>query len=232
MARLTIGFDADDTLWHNEGAFKDIEARFAALAERWVSPADANAALMSHDRQRVATYGFGVKAKALSMISAAIDISAGTVSTAEVATILNWADELLHADTDLIEGALDTIDAVAEHHDVMVITKGDLHHQMRRIEATRIAAHVCDVEVVAAKDASTYARVLRRHQVEPARFVMVGNSIPSDIAPVLDIGGRVVHVPYAVTWDLEIAPDPEPSPRWCRIDDIRELPETLKELVT
>lgn len=224
----TIGFDADDTLWHNEDSFADVEGRFRDLLAPWSDPDVADAALVDTARRRMEHYGYGAKSFALSMIETAVELSGGEIPATKLTEILDWAHDLLKDHTEMIDGALDVVRSVAQSHDVMVITKGDLHHQLRRIATSGVAALVRDVEVLHDKRPDTYQRLLQRHQVESSRFVMVGNSIASDIAPVLALGARAVHIPYAVTWDLEIAADPPPSDRWTRLENIAELPEALE----
>ena len=229
LTGLTIAFDADDTLWHNEHAFAQAEGRFNDLVAPWATAQEAQAALVAHERTRVTTYGYGVKSFALSMIATAMELSGNQISAAELRTIIDTADELLAMPTVPIDGAIETLAQVSGAFPTMIITKGDLHHQMRRIDAAGVAEHCFDVEVVADKDVDTYRRILARHRIDPERFVMIGNSIVSDVAPLLELGARAIHIPYAVTWALETtAIEPEPSDRWFRVDSIRTVPELLE----
>lgn len=231
MSELTIAFDADDTLWHNEHAFAETEARFVDLVAPWADETTAYAALVACERHRVEFYGFGVKSFALSMIDTACELSDNQMPTASLRTIVGWADALLQMPTVMIDGAAETLARVSAVHRVMIITKGDLHHQMRRIDETRVADSCFDVEVVAEKDVATYDRVLTRHAIDRSRFVMVGNSMVSDVVPLLALGCRAVHIPYEVTFALEVAEaDPPPSDLWYRLDTIRELPPLLEKL--
>lgn len=226
---LTVAFDADDTLWHNEHAFAAAEEAFNDLVSAWADPEHAQSVLVDVERQNVERYGYGVKSFALSMIAAACKISDDTISAAHLRTIVDMADELLDMATELIDDAASVVEAVAAKYRTMIITKGDLHHQLRRLATTDVQQHCFDIEVVAEKDAATYARILRRHRIEPDRFVMIGNSIPSDVAPVLELGGFAIHIPYDVTWALEVAAvEPEPSPRWAKAPSIAEVPQLLE----
>ena len=228
---LTIAFDADDTLWHNEHAFADAEHRFNDLVARWADPAEAQQVLVDFERKHVGLYGYGVKSFALSMIAAACEISNNEIEAEVLRSIVDTADELLAMPTVMIDGAADAIAEVSAKHATMIITKGDLHHQLRRIAEVDIAQYCFDVEVVADKDAATYRRILARHRIEPADLIMIGNSIVSDVAPLLEIGARAVHIPYEVTWALETATEePEPSDRWFRLDTIADLPALIESL--
>lgn len=228
---LTVAFDADDTLWHNEHAFAAIEHRFAEIMAPWADAETAQAALVRRERARVTTYGYGVKSFALSMIATACELSNDQVPAALLRSLVDTADELLAMPTVLIDGALEALIEVSRAHSTMIITKGDLHHQLRRISQTDIARYCFDVEVVADKDVATYHRILHRHRIEPPGFVMVGNSIVSDVAPLLELGARAVHVPYEVTWALETATcDPPESDRWFRLESIADLPTLIESL--
>ena len=229
--QLTVAFDADDTLWHNEKAFAEAEHYFDEIVAEWADPEEAQRVLVDFERKHVALYGYGVKSFVLSMIGAACDISKNQVSAETIRSLVNLADELLAMPTVLIDGAVEALAAVAASHPTMIITKGDLHHQLRRIHAAGIDHHCFDVEVVADKDEATYRRILARHRIAPEELIMVGNSIVSDVAPLLAIGARAVHIPYEVTWALETATeDPPPSDRWFRLDTIKELPALIEEL--
>ncbi|MEM7092460.1 MAG: HAD family hydrolase [Actinomycetota bacterium] len=225
---LTVAFDADDTLWHNEGAFAETEQMFNDLMAPWADAETAERALISQERRRVTTYGYGVKSFALSMISTAIELSDHQVDAATIEHIVAAADRLLTLPTVPIDGAVETLATVSERFATLIITKGDLHHQLRRIDEARVARYCFDVEVVAEKDPGTYQRILDRHGIDPTQFVMIGNSVVSDIAPVLDIGGYAIHIPYETTWALETATeDLAASERWERLDSIVEVPDVL-----
>jgi putative hydrolase of the HAD superfamily len=228
-SRLTIAFDADDTLWHNENAFADAELQFNEIVAPWADPETAQTVLIEFERSHVGIYGYGVKSFALSMIAAACELSNNEIPAAALRNIVDTADELLSMPTVLIDGAADSIASVSGQYPTMIITKGDLHHQLRRINEADLAQYCFDVEVVADKDVATYTRILKRHRIDPAHFVMIGNSIVSDVAPLLEIGARAVHIPYEVTWALETATeDPEPSERWFRLESIAELPTLIE----
>jgi len=228
---LVVAFDADDTLWHNEGAFAEIERLFNELVEPWADAETAQHALLARERARIGTYGYGVKSFALSMIGAACDLSNDEIPASTLRRFVDIADELLAMPTDMIDGAHDVIEHVSDRFPTMIITKGDLHHQLRRIADADVARFCFDIEVVAEKDPATYRRMLSRHRIEPPEFVMVGNSLVSDVAPVVEVGSRAIHIPYETTWALETADSDPPFPeRWTRVDSIREVPGVLETL--
>jgi len=227
---LTVAFDADDTLWHNENAFADVEQLFNDLVEPWVDATTAASRLVATERRQLATHGYGVKSFALSMIRTACELSDDEIPAATLRKFLDAADHLLTMPTVMLDGAAQVLAAVASTYPTMIITKGDLHHQLRRIAEVDIAEHCFDIEVVAEKDPATYRHILARHRIDTATFVMVGNSVVSDVAPVLEIGAMAVHIPYETTWALETGVDPEPGPRWFRRNSIRDVPALLDTL--
>jgi len=231
VTQLTVAFDADDTLWHNENAFAAAEDRFNDIVAPWADAEEAQRVLVDFERRHVDIYGYGVNSFCLSQIAAACELSNNEIPAAALRTIVDTADELLSMPTILIDGADQAVKAVSEKWPTMIITKGDLHHQLRRIAEVDLGRYCFDVEVVADKDAATYERILARHRIEPENLIMIGNSVVSDIAPLLEIGARAVHIPYEVTWALETAAkDPEPSDRWFRIDSIAAVPELIESL--
>lgn len=229
MVIETLGVDADDTLWHSESYFRDVEHRFQELLATWVSAAEAASGLIAVERRNVAVTGFGVNAFTLSMIEAAIELSRGELAPAQLAEIAAWGRDLLTHPVELLPGVSETLDRLAGQHRLVLVTKGDPHHQEQKIEASGIADRFHAVEIVRAKDAATYRRILRTHDIDERRFAMIGNSVPSDIAPVLELGGFGVHVPYHLTWALEVA-DVDDHPRLARAERIADVPDALRRL--
>jgi putative hydrolase of the HAD superfamily len=197
-----IGLDADDTLWHSEDGFKLAEARFAELVAPWVDGQgiDPRDALAARERQDMLLFGYGVKAFTLSMVDCAIELSGNTVPADVVHQLIEEGRKLLARPVELFPGVVDAVVDLARDHRIVVITKGDLLHQERKLIQSGLVDHVHGIEVVSEKDAETYRRVLDRLAVAPERFVMVGNSVRSDVLPVLEIGGRAVHIPYEHLW--------------------------------
>ena len=199
-----IGFDADDTLWRSEDGFQAAEARFVEILTPFTPPGiDLAAALRETERTNLSTLGYGVKAFALSLIQCAITVSSGDVPANAVRQLLDLGYEMLTEPVQLLPHVPEVLAAVGRDHRLLLLTKGDLVHQTRKITTSGLEHHFEYVEILLEKDPTTYRRVLRHVGVEPERFLMVGNSVRSDILPVLALGGHGVHVPYPLLWDLE-----------------------------
>jgi len=222
----TIGFDGDDTLWHSETEFELTQTMFVELLAPYVPSGGINleAQLAATELGNLAVFGYGVKSFTLSMIETALDVSNGTVPADVIRTLLDRGKAMLTHPVDLLDGVREVVDELADRYQLMLITKGDLLHQESKIASSGLAERFRHIEVVAEKDPATYARILDRHGVDPAGFVMVGNSVRSDVLPVLAVGGRAVHVPYHVTWAHEHAEHDGDVPT---LESMRELPGWL-----
>ena len=199
-----IGFDADDTLWMSEDSFHETEQRFVDLLAPYTPDGvDLASALRATERANLSVSGYGVKAFALSMIEAAVTVSNATVPAAVIGELVDIAHHMLIEPVQLLSHVPEVLSDVGADHRLVLVTKGDLVHQTRKITTSGLAHHFEYVEVVLEKDAETYARILRHVGVDPDRFCMVGNSVRSDVLPVLEIGAHAVHVPYHLTWDVE-----------------------------
>ncbi len=207
-----IALDGDDTLWHSEHLFVDTQDRFRDLVRPYVEVDDSTLddRLLEVERRNLPLFGYGVKAFTLSLVETAIEVTDGRIPGRDLQAVLELGKVLIDHPVELLDGAREAVDALTDAHRVMVITKGDLLHQETKVARSGLAELLWRVEIVSEKDEETYRRVLERHRIDPATFVMVGNSVRSDVLPVLALGGRAVHVPYSVTWALEQAePDPE-----------------------
>ncbi len=225
---MIIGFDADDTLWHNEDGFQATTRTFEDLLSSWADAAEVGDRLFDIEKRNMNRYGYGVKAFTLSMIEAAIDISDGNIDAAHLQTIIELGHHLLDRPAELIDGVDDVLESIGRDHTLMIITKGDLYHQLARIDSSGLKDHFWRTEVVAHKDPGTYRELLGLHGVLPREFVMIGNSLPSDVLPVIEIGGRGVHIPYHVTWQMEHAdPDAAASHGAPTLGALHELPDFL-----
>ncbi len=200
-----IAFDADDTLWRCEDSFRAAENRFAELVAPY-APAgvDVDAALGATEHADLSVTGYGAKAFTLSMIRAAITVSEGRVPVAALEELLDLGRDMLTEPVHLLPHVPDVLARVSEVARVMMITKGDLIHQTRKVTTSGIDHHFYEIEIVLEKDPETYAKILDRLEVKPDRFLMIGNSVRSDILPVLELGGHAVHIPYHVTWHHEL----------------------------
>jgi putative hydrolase of the HAD superfamily len=228
---LVIGFDADDTLWHNESIFEKTHERYRALLARYHDAATVDRTLLATELRNLDLYGYGVKGFTLSAIETAIQLSGGKISAEEVRLLIDFGREMLAHPVELLEGVAETLGALAPRHRLLLITKGDLRHQERKLEHSNLAAHFRHVEIVSEKDEATYARILRRYEITPQDFLMVGNSLKSDILPVLALGGAGAYVPYHITWAAERVEEvPRAERRLFRLQTMRELEDVIRAL--
>jgi putative hydrolase of the HAD superfamily len=199
-----VAFDADDTLWRCEDAFRAAEHRFAELVQPH-APAgvDVDAALTATERADLSVTGYGVKAFTLSMVRAAITVTEGAVPTAVIEELVDLGRDMLTEQVHLLPHVPEVLAKVAAATRVILITKGDLVHQTRKVTTSGIEHHFAEIEIVLEKDTDTYSKILHRLGVAAERFCMIGNSVRSDILPVMSLGGHAVHIPYHLTWELE-----------------------------
>lgn len=203
-----VAFDADDTLWRSEDSFRYAEHRFVELVGPHVpNGVDVEAALHAVERADLSVTGYGVKAFTLSMVRAAITVTEGAVPSRVVGELADLGRSMLLEDVHLLPHVSEVLAAVSPNVRTVLITKGDLVHQTRKVTTSGIEHHFTDIEIVLEKDPETYAKILRRLDVEPDRFLMIGNSVRSDVLPVLAVGGHAVHVPYHITWEHERVDD-------------------------
>jgi putative hydrolase of the HAD superfamily len=223
-----VALDADDTLWHNESLFTATQTQFRELVAHYHPAEWIDRRLYETETRNLRHFGYGVKGFTLSMIETAIELTEGRVSGAEVQRLIDLGREMLRAPVELLDGVAETVAALATRHRVVLVTKGDLFDQESKLARSGLGEAFSAVEIVSEKDTRTYAAVMARQRVEPARFVMVGNSLRSDVLPVLEAGGAAVHIPYHVTWQHEVvADDALVGKEFARLASIRELPAWL-----
>ena len=222
MTIEVIGLDADDTLWHSEDGFHSVTERFCELVgPHAVDPSSLATTLDMVERRNMVLFGYGVKSFTLSMVEAAIEVTGGQVPAETIQRLVDEGRTLLARPVELLDGVDETLGALAGTYRLVVITKGDLLHQEQKFHGSGLDRHVDGIEVVSEKDARTYARVMARHRVEPDAFLMVGNSVRSDVLPVLEVGARAVHIPYEYLWGHEAAEHDGAVPT---LTSITELP--------
>lgn len=226
-----IAFDADDTLWHSEDGFHANEQLFVKLVSPFVANGvDVKAALTAIERKNMAVFGYGVKAFGLSAVEAAITLSEGRVTTEVIAELVEAVRAQLSEPVRLLPGVAETLAHVAQHHRIVLITKGDLIHQSHKVATSGLAHHFSDIEIVLEKDAEMYDRLFRKLGVAASNVCMIGNSVRSDIIPVLSLGGAAVHIPYPLLWELEHI-DPidmtQHADRFAELTSISEVPAWL-----
>jgi len=224
-----IGFDADDTLWQNETFFRLTEARFIDLLGGDPGLTDR---LHEAEKRNLGHYGFGVKGFMLSMIETAIEATEGQVGAPVIAEIMAMGREMLRHPIHLLPGAEEVVRALAQDHRVIVITKGDLLDQERKLAQSGLGDLFHGVEIVSDKTPETYARAFARHGAGAETAMMVGNSLKSDVIPALQAGAWGVHVPHALTWAYEHAEPPLAAPRFRVINSLLDLPNLVNGLFT
>ncbi|MET0148895.1 MAG: HAD family hydrolase [Acidimicrobiales bacterium] len=225
-----VALDGDDTLWHSENQFVMTQDRFKELLVGRADPDLLDARLMAHERENLQVFGYGVKGFTLSMIETAIEVTEGRIDTADIQAIIDGAKEMLQHPVELLDGVAETVQALIKDYRVMIITKGDLFHQESKLARSGLVEDLWQVEIVAEKDEASYRRIFDRYGLDPATFVMVGNSVKSDILPVLALGGRAVHIEYEMTWEMEHAEADKAHEGYWELDTIRDLPTLLATL--
>ena len=226
-----IGLDADDTLWQNERNYAETQARFAALLSNYQPEEWVHKQLLRTETRNVEHFGYGIKAFALSMIETAVELTDGRISGQDVGKIIEMARGMIHAEVELLEHVGETIPRLAASHRLILITKGDLMDQEKKVFHSGLGHYFQNVEIVSQKNAEVYARLLTRLSVLPENFLMVGNSLRSDILPVLELGGKAVYIPHDITWEHEAASLPAAGTKgYYALDDFGQLPELIKTL--
>ena len=231
MASLTtIGFDADDTLWQNEQFFRMTEARFAELLADFAEADHLTERLIEAEKRNLARYGFGIKGFTLSMIETAIEVTDGRVPARVIGEILEAGREMLVHPVETLPHVTETLERLAPDYRIVLITKGDLFDQERKLAQSGLGDFFDAVEIVSDKQRETYERIFARHGDGAARAMMVGNSLKSDVVPALEAGSYGVFVPHDLTWAYERIEPPAAAPRFCEIVHLGELPGLVAQI--
>ncbi|MEK9820933.1 MAG: HAD family hydrolase [Gammaproteobacteria bacterium] len=218
-----IGFDADDTLWHNEAYFLEAQERFWGLMEDFLPQHTAARELMQTEIQNIDLYGYGIKAFILSMVETAIRISEGTITTKVIEQIIGYGKDMLAKPVELIDDVEAVLSALEGRYRLVVVTKGDLLDQQRKLEKSGLEDFFHHIEIVSEKNAAGYLKLLQHLDVGPGQFAMIGNSLKSDVLPVLGLGGYGIHVPYHTTWEHEHVDIQITDPNFVELAKIRDL---------
>ncbi|SOD96673.1 HAD family hydrolase [Spirosoma fluviale] len=226
-----IAFDADDTLWVNEPNYVDVKQKLCEMLSHHVD--EETLAVRFYDAQirSLNTFGYGAKSFMLSMIETAIELTNGTITGTEIQQIINVGRKLLDFPIELLDGVAEVLETLSKHFDLMVLTKGDLFDQESKIARSGLGHYFKHVEIVSEKDEQAYLRILQKYNVQPADFLMIGNSLKSDILPVVHIGARAIHIPYATVWAHEQVVDEQlVGKSFTTLNSARELLELLETI--
>jgi putative hydrolase of the HAD superfamily len=224
-----LAFDGDDTLWHNESRFHLTQTALRDLVRSHVPDADVDNHLFEVEMRNLSLYGYGVKAFTLSMLETAIQLTDGRIPATDLQVILGWGKRMLTEPTELLDGVKEMLLDLSSRYSLLLITKGDLFDQESKLARSGLAELFAGVEILSDKTVDSYRSLLKRRDIKPEEFLMVGNSLRSDVVPVVALGARAAHIPYDVTWHHEHVPeDALPPEGWHRLDTIAELSALLE----
>ena len=227
MNLKVIAFDADDTLFVNEPYFQETEQKFCALMSDYLSEQGLSQELFKTEVDNLHLYGYGIKGYTLSMIEAAMKISNNTLSVEAIEKIIVFGKELLQRPIELLDGVEETLKSLHGNYKLVVATKGDLKDQRRKLHDSGLGAYFHHIEVMSDKQEKDYSDLLNRLEIKPMEFFMIGNSLKSDVLPVLGIGGYAVHVPYHTTWEHEKINHKVEHPNFRTLEKISDVLEIL-----
>ncbi|TCV95913.1 putative hydrolase of the HAD superfamily [Luteibacter rhizovicinus] len=224
-----VGFDGDDTLWHSQGYYDHAQAEFERILANYIDLADAGLldALLATERGNLSLFGYGAKGMTLSMIESAIELTNGRIGAADIHRIVKLGKDVLSHPVELLPGIRDAVETVARTHRIVLITKGDLFHQEYKVARCGLADLFHRIEIVSEKNPAAYARVFREFDIAPERFAMVGNSLRSDIAPVVALGGWGIYMPYHSTWAHETETDFAVNERVIEVAGAEGIPDAV-----
>lgn len=222
-----ISFDADDTLWHNEPYFLEAQEKFWHLMEDFLPAHAAGAELNKTEVQNIELYGYGIKAFILSMVEASINISDGRITSRGIETIINYGKEMMDKPVELLDDVQQVLDQLHGKYRLVVATKGDLLDQERKLIKSGLADYFHHIEIVSDKTEPEYEKLIQHLDIRPENFLMIGNSLRSDVLPVLNVGGHAVHVPYHTTWAHEQIDFEIEHENFHEISSLGELPSLL-----
>jgi putative hydrolase of the HAD superfamily len=230
MSELILGFDADDTLWHNETVFNLTQDRFLGLLGDFAPRDHLSERLLTVELRNLRHYGYGVKSFTLSMIETALELTGETIPSHVVAEILEIGRAMLEHPVEPLPGVREILERLAETHALVLITKGDLMDQENKLARSGLGDFFDGVEIVSEKTPATYSRAFARHGATQGEAAMFGNSVRSDIIPAIEAGFWGVHIPYALTWAHEQAEAPTQSPFYVHLASIAEAPAWIASL--
>lgn len=220
-----IAFDADDTLWVNEPYFRQTEEAFCNLLGEYASLHELERELLKMEIQNLALYGYGVKGFVLSMVETALLVSNNTINANMIEQILDLGKQMLNQPIELLDGVEEVLETLKGKYRLVVATKGDLLDQERKLKKSNLTGYFHHVEVMSEKDDANYLKLIKHLDIQPDELLMIGNSLKSDIVPVLNVGGHAIHVPYHITWAHEQIEDAIDNERFKSVESIRDVLE-------
>jgi putative hydrolase of the HAD superfamily len=223
MSIKVIAFDADDTLWVNEPYFQETEHKFCALLEDYLPHHTVSQELFKTEMQNLALYGYGIKGFMLSMIETALRVSNNTVHHSVIERAIQYGKDLLEKPIELLDGVEEVLHALKNRYRVVVATKGDLLDQERKLKKSGLESYFHHIEIMSDKQEKDYTKLIKHLDIAPEEFLMIGNSLKSDVLPVLAIGGHAVHVPYHTTWAHEKVEQSIEHENFRQLNSIREV---------
>ncbi|NRB60922.1 MAG: HAD family hydrolase [Winogradskyella sp.] len=224
-----IGFDADDTLWVNETYFRDAEIEFAKLLSQYETINKIDQELFKMEIKNLPLYGYGVKGFMLSMVEMALELSNGEVSNKTIGAILDIGKDMLNKPVELLDGVTEVLDILSKNYRLIVATKGDLLDQERKLEKSNLNGYFHHIEVLSDKKEENYQNLLNHLDINPAEFLMIGNSLKSDILPLLNIGAQAIHVPFHTTWAHELVTEKESEGKsYLTVNNVKDILKYLE----
>ena len=226
-----IAFDGDDTLWHNETHYRETAAKFEKLLSANYGLSGIDGEIYETEKKNLPYFGYGVKSYTISMIETAVRLTEGRIEGRHVVEIANFGREMLDQDVELLDEVERTIANLAATYPLMLITKGDQYEQERKVMRSGLASYFTNIEIVSEKTTASYADLFSKYKIEPTKFVMVGNSLRSDILPLVKLGAQAVYIPYDIIWEHEtILDEPLDQKRYKQIENISALASTLEAI--
>jgi putative hydrolase of the HAD superfamily len=222
-----VAFDADDTLWHNENYFQEVEHKFCQLLEEYLPQHTVERELLKTEMKNISLYGYGIKAFMLSMIETAIRISDRTIRVTVVEKIIELGKEMLDKPIEKLESVENVLTSLKKNYRLVVATKGDLLDQERKLKKSGLEHFFHHTEIMSEKGEGDYDKLIRHLDIEPREFLMIGNSLKSDVLPVLAIGGHGFHIPYHITWGHEKVDKIIEHPNFKELKKLSEIPKYL-----
>jgi len=224
-----IAFDADDTLWANEPIFNQAEKECMEILSKYVEPTKLSKKLYETEVKNLKFFGYGIKGFVLSLIETAVELSEQNILGRDIQKIINVGKDMITHPVELLPGVEEAVTDLKEEYTLMILTKGDLFDQESKIARSGLDSYFNHFEIVSDKTENTYSEILNRYQVNPSDFLMIGNSLKSDVLPVISIGAYAAHIPFHITWEHEEAEvDRFNHSRFFELEDISQVPELLQ----